>query len=154
MSIGLTGSLQNSLPGLLLAGWGPLGTFLPSLIAGMEFAAIYLPLQVVLAHPPHRLSHSSWGRQPTLLVAGYSVFKVCGKVCCMSFQLLGHQKTFFRHLFVRILKFVKTDEKLLSDLCLLPVQIHSVSFLLSRSPSAIQYPNRKAPSLCAAASRP
>lgn len=89
MSAGLTGSLQNSLPRLLLAGWGPLGTFLiwPSLIAETEFAVIRLLLQVVLAHPPHRLSHSSWGRQPTLLVAGYDrqtdgVFQGAGGLFC------------------------------------------------------------------------
>lgn len=61
---------------LAMAAFGWVGTaghllLWPSLIAEMEFTAIHLPLQVVLAHPPYRLSHSSWGRQPTLLVAGY-----------------------------------------------------------------------------------
>lgn len=45
-------------PATAALGWvGTAGhLLLPSLIAGMEFAAIYLPLQVVLAHPPNRLS--------------------------------------------------------------------------------------------------
>ena len=95
----------------LAAAFGWVGTarhlILPSLIAEIEFTAIHLPLQVVLAHPPHRLSHSSWGRQPTLLVAGYSVFKVCGKVHCMSFHLLGHQQTVFTQVYQKFFEFVE-----------------------------------------------
>jgi len=59
--------LQNSLPRLLLAGWGSLGTLFGRLLCGSS-------AQVVLAHPPHRFSSSSEARQPTLLVAGYDRF--------------------------------------------------------------------------------
>jgi len=115
---------------LAMAAFGWVGTaghlpLWPSLIAEMEFTAIHLPLQVVLAHPPHRLSHSSWGRQPTLLVAGYDrsgrCFSRFSKRPLQSLHLLGHQNQNFRNLFQKIFNSVKIVRNCLlrtpSNLC-------------------------------------
>ena len=68
-SSGLAGSLQDSLPKLLLDGRGPLAAFLGRLLCR------HCLHRQVFALPPHCCSPSSGVRQPTLLVAGYSVFK-------------------------------------------------------------------------------
>lgn len=65
----LTGSWRNSLPGLFWAGWTRWAPYLAVVDAGPG------PAQVVLAHPPHRLSPSSGGCQLTLFATGYSHFK-------------------------------------------------------------------------------
>ena len=66
-SSGLAESLQDSLPKLLLDGRVPLAAFFGRLLCRPSLH------RQVFALPPHCCSPSSGGRQPTLLVAGYSV---------------------------------------------------------------------------------
>ena len=70
-----TVSLRDSLPKLLWAGWVSLGHLSrPSFMRSS-------PHRWVLAHPPHRCSPSSGGRQPTLFVAGYDCRRQCFSRC-------------------------------------------------------------------------
>ena len=50
-------------------------------LKGRSLTSDDCPMQVVFAHPPHRCSPSSGGRQPTLFVAGYDCRRQCFSRC-------------------------------------------------------------------------